>query len=77
MFSRKVSASISAGLLFFIISSPFLYKLVDSIVGSIVGMISPSLIHILRIAESGRPTTYGLAVHSVVFALVAYWMMQN
>jgi hypothetical protein len=77
MLSRKVSAALSAGLLFFIISSPFLYNLVDSIVGGIVGSIAPNLMHIFRIAESGRPTTYGLVIHSIVFAVVAYAMMQN
>lgn len=75
MVSRKVTAAISAGLLFFVISSPFLYKLVDNLVGGIVGSIAPGLVYWFKIAESGCPTTYGLAVHSVVFALVAYSMM--
>jgi hypothetical protein len=75
MVSRKLSASISAGLLFFVISSPYTYTFVDSIVGGILRAISPQFAYWFRIAESGCPTTSGLILHSVVFALVAYLMM--
>lgn len=75
MVSRKVSAALSAGLLFFVISSPFTYRLVESIVGGIVRAIAPGFVYYFKIAEQGCPTTYGLFVHSVVFALVAYAMM--
>ena len=75
MFSRKTSAALSAGLLFFVISSPFLYKLVDQIVTGIFGAIVPNIAYYFRIAEAGCPTTTGLVVHSVVFALLAYAMM--
>lgn len=74
-YSRKTSAALSAGLLFFVIGSPFVYKLVDQIVTGIFGSISPSIAYYFRIAESGCPTTYGLLVHAVVFALIAYAMM--
>ena len=66
-----------AALLFFVISSPFTYKLVDSLVGGIVGAIVPQVAHWFKIAEAGTPTTYGLAVHSVVFGLVTYMLMQQ
>jgi hypothetical protein len=72
----KFKAALTAGLLFFVISSPALYKLVDSLVGGVVGSVAPGLMHIFRIAESGCPTTYGLVVHSVVFAAVVYYLMK-
>lgn len=75
MVSRKVSASLSAALLFFVISSPFTYKLVDRIVGGIVGAVAPQLSYYFRVAESGCPTTYGLFLHSAVFGVVVYMMM--
>lgn len=76
-FSRKVQASIVAALLFFVISSPFTYKMVDNLVGGIVGSAIPQLAHWFKIAEAGCPTTYGLAVHAVVFGLVTYALMQQ
>lgn len=75
-FSRKVQASLVAALLFFVISSPFTYKFVDSIVGGLVTTIIPQFASIFKIAEAGCPTNYGLLVHSVVFGLVTYYLMQ-
>ena len=72
----KVKAALTAGILFFIISSPALYKLVDSLVGGVVNAVAPSLMHVFRVAESGCPTTYGLVVHSVVFAAIVYHLMK-
>ena len=72
----KVKAALTAGILFFIISSPALYKLVDSLVGGVVSAVAPGLMHVFRIAESGCPTTYGLVVHSIVFAAVVYYLMK-
>jgi hypothetical protein len=72
----KVKAALTAGLLFFIISSPATYKFVDSLVGGLVGAVAPGLMHYFRIAESGCPTTYGLAVHALVFAAVVYYLMK-
>jgi len=66
-----------AALLFFVISSPFTYKIVDNIVGGIVGAIIPQVAHWFNIAEAGCPTTYGLAVHPVVFGVVTYLLMQQ
>jgi hypothetical protein len=77
MFSRKVQASVTAALLFFVVSSPFTYKIVDSLIGGIVQAIAPAMSSFFKIAESGSPTTYGLIVHSVVFGLVTYYLMSS
>ncbi len=76
MFSSKVRHALMLALLFFVISSPYTYKLVDGIVSPIVGSVVPQLSWALKIAEGGCPTTYGLFVHSVVFGLAAYALHQ-
>ncbi len=76
-FSRKVQASLTAALLFFVISSPFTYKLVDNVVGSIVRALVPQAASFFKIAEAGCPTNYGLMVHAAVFGLVTYFIMQS
>lgn len=76
MFSRKVQASLTAALLFFVISSPFTYKLVDNLVGGLIRMIAPWDIPFIKIAEAGCPTNYGLAVHAAVYGMVTYYLMQ-
>lgn len=53
---------LTLALLFFIVGNPMTYKLVDSVLGGLVGNIA---------SASGAPTTLGLVVHSLVFALVA------
>lgn len=77
MFSRKVQASLTAALLFFVVSSPFTYKIVDSLIGGIVRTIAPSMAYLFKVAESGCPTNYGLFVHSAVFGLVTYYLMSS
>lgn len=72
--SRKATAAMTAALLFFVISSPFTYRLVDSVVGGVVGSVVPQFTTLFKIAEAGCPTNYGLLVHSIVFGLVAYFM---
>ena len=62
--SPKLSGAIVAGLMFFIISNPIVYKLVDSLVGGLLGPIA---------TPSGCPTTWGLIVHSAVFAAAVYY----
>lgn len=76
-FSRKVQASLVAALLFFVISSPFTYKLVDNIVGGIVTSIIPQAASFFKIAEAGCPTNYGLMVHAAVYGLITYLLMQQ
>ena len=74
MVSRRVQHALALALLFFVVSSPFTYKLVDRLVGGIVSSTIPSLYHMLKVAEGGAPTTYGLFLHSVVFGVVAYYV---
>ena len=62
--SPKLSAAIVAGLMFFIVSNPVVYKLVDSLLGGFLGPIA---------SPTGCPTTWGLIVHSAVFAAAAYY----
>lgn len=60
----KVKGALIAGLMFFIISHPIVYKLVDSLIGGLLGPIA---------SPGGCPTTWGLIVHSVVFAAATYY----
>jgi len=62
--SAKISGAIVAGLLFFIISNPVIYQLVDKAIGGLLGPIA---------SPSGCPTTWGLIVHSTVFGLAHYY----
>jgi hypothetical protein len=48
-------------LAFFIVSNPMTYKLTDKVLGGVVGPLAYG---------AGCPTTLGLTVHTVVFALV-------
>jgi hypothetical protein len=75
--SRKATAALTAALLFYVISSPFTYRLVDSVVGGLVGAVVPQFTTLFKIAEAGCPTNYGLLVHSAVFGLVSYYLMTN
>ena len=60
----KLKGALIAGLMFFIISNPMIYKLVDSLARGLLGPIA---------SPSGCPTTWGLIVHSVVFAVATYY----
>jgi len=75
--SRKVQASIVGAILFFVISSPFTYRIVDTIVGTVVRAVIPQFASLFKIAEAGCPTNYGLFVHAAVFGLVAYALMST
>ena len=77
MFSRKFQAALMAALLFYVVSSPFTYKMVDKLIGGFVEVLVPYSSSFFKIAESGCPTNYGLLVHSVVFGLVSYYLMHN
>jgi len=52
-------------LAFFIVSNPMVYKLTDKVLGGVVGPLAHG---------SGCPTTLGLVVHTVVFALVVRYL---
>ena len=62
--NSKLKEALLAGVIFFIISNPMVYKLVDNLVGSILGRIA---------SPSGCPTNWGLIVHSAVFAAATYY----
>lgn len=64
--SVKQSATLQAVLVFYIIANPMTFRLVDSLLGGVVG----------RIANAGGcPTSLGLIVHSLVFGAVVYSLM--
>jgi hypothetical protein len=60
----KILYSIQAALVFLVISSPFVYKLTDSLFGNI-----------FDISVNGCPTIAGLLLHTVVYGIVVYVMM--
>jgi uncharacterized membrane protein (DUF106 family) len=62
--ASKLNAALVAGLMFFIISNPMVYKIVDGLLGGLLGPIA---------SPSGCPTTWGLIVHSAVFAAATYY----
>ena len=76
LLSRKAQAAIVAGLVFFVISSPVTYDLVDSLVGGVVTAIVPAFADVFRVAQAGCPTTYGRLVHAAVFSVITYLMMR-
>jgi len=65
--SAKMSVVITAALLFFIVANPMTYKLVDGLVGSLVGRL---------VAPCGCPTTLGLIVHGLVFGLLWVYVVK-
>ena len=75
MLSRRAQSSLVAALLFFAVSSPLLYSLVDSLVGGLVASLVPALAPVLKTAQAGCPTTSGLVLHAAVFGLVTYVLM--
>jgi uncharacterized membrane protein (DUF106 family) len=62
--SPKLSAAVVAGLMFFIISNPIVYRIVDKLLGGLLGPIA---------TPAGCPTTWGLIVHSAVFAAATFY----
>jgi hypothetical protein len=60
----KLKGALVAGLLFFILSHPVVYKFVDSLLGKLIGSTA---------SPSGCPTTMGLLVHSAVFVALTYY----
>ena len=74
--SARTRHALMLALLFFAVSSPYTYKLVDSVVSPLIGWLVPQLSWALKVAEGGCPTTYGLLLHSAVFGLVAWHLHQ-
>jgi hypothetical protein len=77
MFSKKFQHSAALALLFFVVSSPVTYRLVDQLVGGVAGALVPGVAHWFKVAQAGCPTTYGLALHAVVFAVVAHYLVHS
>lgn len=57
---QKWQISIFAGILFLIIAAPFTFKLVNALT---------SKLHLTICDGNGRPNTYGLILHTIVFIL--------
>ena len=62
---NKWKYSILGGLVFFILSSPVMYKLVNVLFNNSIKIIN----------NSGCPTTLGLLIHSLVYVLIIRAMM--
>jgi hypothetical protein len=76
MLSVKLRHALALGALFYVVSSPFTYRMVDNVVGRFLRSVLPQSAGLFRLAEGSCPTYQGLVVHSLVFALVAYYLMQ-
>ncbi len=63
MMSRHIRGALTAALLFYVISSPYVYNLVNSVIPGV--------------AVDGCPTTMGLVIHSAVYGLIVYYLMTN
>lgn len=61
-----MKSSLLAGLLFFIVASPFLFGLVDKLTSKLG----------LSIVSGECPTYYGLALHAVVFVILTRLLME-
>ena len=68
--SRKMQVFLSVALLYYVVSSPFAYRFVDSLLGGLLEAIVPSLRHVFKVAEQGCPTHWGILLHSVVYAFL-------
>jgi hypothetical protein len=60
----KIRYSAYSAIVFFIVSSPLLYTVVQALLGKVI-----------TIAVNGKPTLAGLIVHSVVFFAIILGMM--
>ena len=64
--SNQWKISIFSALVFFIVASPFLFRLVDALT-------SPLGVHVVDI--NGAPTYLGLLIHALVFMLIVRYTM--
>lgn len=64
--ASKLQLAAFAGLLFYVISNPITYSIVNGILSK-VG---------IPIAFEGKPNGGGLILHSVIFAVVTYVLMK-
>lgn len=75
--SKKLQHSLTLAVVFFVLSSPITYRLVDQLVGGVVSGLIPQLAPVFKVAQAGCPTTYGLALHAAVFGLVSYFFLHS
>ena len=61
---KRILYSIQAAILFLIIASPIVYKIVQAIFGKL-----------FTVAVDGCPTTAGLFLHTLVFGVLVYVLM--
>jgi len=77
MFSKKFVHSFTLAILFFVLSSPMTFRLVDGAIGTVVGAVAPHYVETLRVSQGGCPTTYGLGVHAALFGVVSYYLLHS
>jgi hypothetical protein len=75
--SKKLQHSLTLAVVFFVLSSPLTYRLIDKLVGGVVTGLVPQLEPVFKVAQAGCPTTYGLALHSLAFFLVSYYLLHS
>lgn len=63
---KKWQITAFSTLIFLIVVNPYTYKLVQSVLGPLIGKIADT---------NGCPTGLGLTVHAVVFALIVRYSM--
>jgi hypothetical protein len=66
MFTRKFKNVLAFSLLFYVVSSPFTDRFVNSVIEPLT---------FVKTAEASCPTQAGLVVHTAVFALVCYYVL--
>lgn len=64
--ANKLQIAAFAGLLFYVVSNPITYEIMNGLLSRFG----------IPIAINGKPNGSGLIVHSVVFALVTYALMK-
>jgi|TARA_B100000886_G_C20354214_1_gene462268 hypothetical protein len=62
----EIQSTLLAMIVFALVSAPMTYKLVQSLLGGVLGKVADG---------SGCPTTLGLVVHTLVFGLVTHVLM--
>jgi hypothetical protein len=74
-FMKRAQISLFSALLFYIVSNPITYSVVDTLLMTVLGPLLGSAAAIFKVAEGGCPTGYGLLLHSFVFFLVTLGLM--
>jgi hypothetical protein len=74
-FMKRAQISLFSALLFYIVSNPITYTVVDTLLMTVLGPILGSSAALFKVAEGGCPTGYGLLLHSFVFFLVTLGLM--